>query len=191
MATTCSKHMGAALIGLAVLSSCSRPVAYFQRSQGEHVSQTAVIPTTAQTVESPVTLLTQAQANDTTIESYVRNDSKLATHKKLSQRMIRVKALLAATHGTLSPKETSAPRRMNLVERLMVKKLNRKIGRQLALVTPEKALVNHGQLIGGAVLLIGGLLLLILGTGTVAFIGLILSLVGALGVLFGLFGLDS
>lgn len=47
---------------------------------------------------------------------------------------------------------------------------------------------HRGQLIGGLVLLIGGLILLIAGTGTVAFTGLILSLIGALGVILGFFG---
>ena len=44
-------------------------------------------------------------------------------------------------------------------------------------------------MIGASVLLIVGLLMLIAGTGTVAFIGLILSLIGALGILVNVFGI--
>jgi hypothetical protein len=40
-------------------------------------------------------------------------------------------------------------------------------------------------------LLIAGLLMLILGTGTLAFIGLIVGLLGALGVLVSVLGIDS
>ncbi|MBD2754011.1 hypothetical protein IC230_13975 [Spirosoma sp. BT704] len=72
----------------------------------------------------------------------------------------------------------------------MLKVINRKISRQLAPSRPEKAMVNRPiQVIGASVLLVGGLLLLILGSGTVAFIGLILSLVGGVGVIVGLFGI--
>ena len=71
----------------------------------------------------------------------------------------------------------------------MFKKMNKQINRQLAPAHPEKAMLSRGYLIGGgAVLLIGGLLLLIIGTGTAAFIGLIIALVGAVGLILALVG---
>ena len=104
---------------------------------------------------------------------------------------MRVQNLLTTTHSQLAPTETQAPRRMNLVERLIVKKMNRKISHQLAPNSPQKALISRGKLIVGIVLLVGGLAMLIAGTGTVAFIGLIVGLVGALAILVGLLGIDS
>ncbi|AUD07342.1 hypothetical protein CWM47_16630 [Spirosoma pollinicola] len=71
----------------------------------------------------------------------------------------------------------------------MVKKINKHIRKQLAPNQPEKAMLSKGKLIGGIVLLIAGLIMLIAGMGTVAFIGLILSLLGFLGVIVGLFGI--
>ncbi|MVM41885.1 hypothetical protein GO730_36450 [Spirosoma sp. HMF3257] len=70
----------------------------------------------------------------------------------------------------------------------MIRKINKQINRQLAPNHSEKTMANPVILIGGIVLLIGGLILLIAGTGTAAFIGLILALIGALGTILGLFG---
>ena len=99
-----------------------------------------------------------------------------------------MKHLLAASHSTLAPTAVAAPRKLNLIERIVLKKVNKKISHRLAPAHPDKAMLSKGPiLIGGAVLLTGGLLLLIMGSGTVAFIGLIASLIGALGVILGLF----
>lgn len=193
MITTFAKHLCAVLIGAAILSSCSRPVAYFQRSPVESTSklntQIVAIDTPTPTTSAPTESLTQANEAIKQIDAYVRNDSKLASNKKLSKRMDRVKSLLASTRGTLEPTIVHASRKMNMVERLMLKKMNKKISRQLAPANPEKAMLSRSYLIGGgAVLLIGGLLLLIIGTGTAAFIGLIVALVGAVGLILALFG---
>ena len=194
MTTLFTKRMGAALTGLAIVSSCSRPVAYFQRGPVDPSvspkSQLVATPS-AQASEAPAKLLTQVNTTVSQLEAYVRSDNKLATDEKLSKRMVRVKNLLTSTHETLGSKTTYAPHKMNVVERLMIKRMNKQIGQQIAPNNPEKALVKQGQLIGGLVLLIVGLLLLILGTGTVAFIGLIVSLVGALGVIISVLGIDS
>ena len=69
--------------------------------------------------------------------------------------------------------------------------MNKQISKQLAPNHPEKALIGKGKLIGSLVLLVAGLLMLILGTGTLAFIGLIIGLVGALGVIVSVLGIDS
>lgn len=98
---------------------------------------------------------------------------------------------LGSTRETTSPATTHAVRKMNGVQRLLLKKLNKRIGQQLAPNHPEKALVKTGKLVGSLVLLIGGLLMLILGSGTVAFIGLIVALVGGVGTIVSLFGIDS
>ena len=122
------------------------------------------------------------------MDALVRNDSKLAGNKTVQKRLNRVRALLASasTKASLSPTEVSAPRKMNLVERMMLKKMNKKINKQLAPANPEKTMANSGTLAAGAVLVIIGLLLLILTSGTAATVGLVAVLVGAVILLIGL-----
>ena len=105
--------------------------------------------------------------------------------------MARIRKILTSTAGMRSSDAIRAPHKVNGIERLLLKKMNKKISKQLASNHPEKALVNKGKLFGSLVLLIAGLLMLILGTGTLAFIGLIVGLVGALGVLVSVLGIDS
>lgn len=195
MTSQFTKHISVALLGIAILSSCSRPVAYYQHSPivpyAVPATQTETTPVAEQTAETATELAEQANATVAQIEAYVRQDSKLVANKKLNNRMVRVKNLLASSAGTISPVSLPTTRKMNVAERLILKKMNRKIGQQLAPNHPEKALVKTGQLIGSLVLLIAGLVLLIAGSGTVAFIGLIVALVGAVGTIVSLLGIDS
>ncbi|GAB4044165.1 hypothetical protein [Spirosoma litoris] len=188
-----TQHLCVALVGAAILSSCSRPVAYFQRSSVDPSAKTQTIAATAPTPTlaaepNETEALAQATTTMTQLEGYVRNDNQLASNKKLTARMSRVKALLTSTHGTLAPKTANTSQKMSLMERLMLKKINKKINRQLAPAHITNTTINPVILIGGIVLLIGGLILLIAGTGTAAFIGLIIALIGALGTVLGLFG---
>ncbi|SFB91811.1 hypothetical protein [Spirosoma endophyticum] len=190
MTSTFTQHLWAALLGIAVLSSCSRPVAYFQRGPVE--SFATANPQPVATPVQAITTLNQLPVKATTIaqpEAYASTDSRLITKKNVTKRMVRLTNLLTSVAGTMSPKATTAPRKMNLMERLVLKKMNKQISKQLAPNHPEKAMLNTGKLIGGAVLLIAGLIMLFAGTGTVAFIGIILSLVGALGILVGVLGI--
>ncbi|WP_232073893.1 hypothetical protein [Spirosoma aureum] len=195
MISTFTKYIWVALIGTILVCSCSRPVAYFQKSPSKSYasapSGTISVETPTESISVQKEPLVQANSVITQLDTYVRNDNKLAANKNLSRHMARIKTLLASTSGVPDMKTTHAPGSKNGLERLIQKKLNKRIGKQLAATHPDKALVNGGKLIGGIVLLVAGLLLLILGSGTVAFIGLILSLVGALGVIVGLFGIDS
>ncbi|GAB3722767.1 hypothetical protein [Spirosoma lituiforme] len=199
-----SKHIVAALLGTAVFSSCSRPVAYFQPTAREHyatapakaapVAQVemaapvaAQTPATA-TVAAPSEQVAQTTAALDQVDAMVRNDSKLSADKTVQKRLNKVRTLLAASSAkaALAPTEANAPKKMNLMERVMLKKMNKKISKQLAPANPEKAMVNSGTLAGGAVLVIVGLLLLILTTGTAATVGLVAVLVGAVILLIGL-----
>ncbi|WP_232541239.1 hypothetical protein [Spirosoma endbachense] len=195
MISTFTKYIGVALIGTVLIGSCSRPVAYFQKSPNKIYAAappiTVSVETPAESVSAQKESLVQATSVITQLDTYVRNDNKLAANKNLNRRMARIKTLLASTSGKPDLKTTHAPSLKNGLQKLIQKKMNRRIGKQLAAAHPDKALVNGGKLIGGIVLLVAGLLLLILGSGTVAFIGLIVSLVGALGVIVGLFGIDS
>jgi len=197
-----SKHIVAALLGVVVFSSCSRPVAYFQPTARENyatapvkaapVTQTesaAIIQTPAPTsVATPSEQVAQTTTALEQMDAMVRNDSKLSADKTVQKRLNKVRTLLAANSAkaALAPTEANAPKKMNLVERMMLKKMNKKISKQLAPANPEKTMVNSGTLAGGAVLVIIGLLLLILTSGTAATVGLVAVLVGAVILLVGL-----
>jgi hypothetical protein len=196
-----SKHIFAALLGVAILSSCSRPVAYLQPSAREHFATTKVSPSVSIESSAPVTSETTAPVAATPAEqvakattamdqmdAMVRNDTKLSADKTVQKRLNRVRALLASTSAkeTLAPTEVSTPKKMNLLERMMLKKMNKKISKQLAPANPEKTMSNQGTLAAGAVLVIIGLLLLVLTSGTAATVGLVAILVGAVLLLLGL-----
>ncbi|GAB3940299.1 hypothetical protein GCM10028805_01840 [Spirosoma harenae] len=122
------------------------------------------------------------------LDALARNDSKLANNKALQKRLSRIRTMLATTNTTdkLAATNATESKKMNLVERMMVKKLNKKISKQLAPANPEKAMVSTGTLATGAVFVIVGLLLVLLTTGTAFTIGLIALLVGAVVLLVGL-----
>jgi hypothetical protein len=195
MISTFTQYIWVALIGTVLVCSCSRPVAYFQKSPNKTYASappsTLSVETPAESISAKKEPLVQANSVITQLDTYVRNDNKLAANKNLSRRMARISKLLTSAPAVPDLNTTHAPSLKTGLERLIQKKMNRRIGKQLAVAHPDKALVNGGKLIGGIVLLVAGLLLLILGSGTVAFIGLIVSLVGALGVIVGLFGIDS
>lgn len=196
---TSSKQLFAALFGLIVVSSCSRPVAYFQPTAREHYaaktseSAPAVTPSTSAD-QTPVVETTNAQqlaqANSSLneLDAMVSTNTKLAENKTVQKRLNRVRTLLASasTKASLAPTETAVPKKMNLMERMMVKKMNKKISKQLAPNNPEKTMMNSGTLATGAVLVLIGLLLLLLTTGTGATVGVIALVVGAVLLLVGL-----
>lgn len=177
---TISKNLFATLMGVVLLSSCSRPVAYFQKSQRETyvVKVDAPVVTPAETPVGTVTEpiapaeISAVQADKATaaldqLDAMVRNDSKLATDKSVQKRVNRVKALLAtATQKNALTTAPEQPQKMNLVQRLMVKKMNKRINKQLAPENPNKPMANKTILVAGAVVLLVGLLILVLGTSS-------------------------
>lgn len=197
-----SKHIFTALLGAAIFSSCSRPVAYFQPSAREHFATstskaaplataeqaTSAIESTTPTqpVVTPVEQVAQTNAALDQVDALVRNDSKLGADKTVQKRLNRVRTLLASTSATATPEVASAPKKMNLMERMMLKKMNKKISKQLAPANPDQTMSSRGTLAAGAVLVIIGLLLLVLTSGTASTIGLVAVLVGAVILLIGL-----
>ena len=180
---TRTKHLFAALVGTALLASCSRPVAYFQPTAREQfksvqseavavtpvtamqpVSAEVVAPEAAVTVQTaaPAEQIAQAKQAVSQIEAYVRNDSKLATNKTLNKRMARLNKLLTTTteKAAVSPKATST-RKMTLMERTMLKKMDKKIKSH---VSPEKMQAMTSNIRLGLIIGAIGLILLILGS---------------------------
>jgi hypothetical protein len=197
-----TQRLLAGIVMASVFAACSRPVAYFQPSQREHFATNAaktapvavaetpvsVATETPTTTATPVEQLAQANATMTQVDALVSNNKALSTDKTVQKRLNRVRTLLASasTKASLTPTETSAPKKMNLMERMMLKKMNKKISKQLAPANPEKTMISTGTLATGAVLVILGLLLLLLTTGTGATVGLIVLLVGAVVLVVGL-----
>lgn len=191
---TLTKHIYIALFGISVLSSCSRPVAYFQPSAREnyHTQQVAVPPvaTSAETpsevvVSTPVSApaspsseeqVAQAKQAVEQLDAYVRNDNKLASNKKLTKRMERVKAMLhSVTPQALAKANTNVTaKKMTLLERMATKKIDKKIKNKLSPNQPmAQSMLTIGLIVAAA-----GLLLLLIGNGFGAVIGAIALVVG-------------
>ena len=187
----------ALLIGV-LLGGCNRPSAYFQRTSVS--SQRSIHPVVVETEAvvtksgqpeifrevSPQTSEWHATEKVQQLEAYVRSDNKLSTDKRLIKRIDRMKQLLSGSTAIGSTASTNRSPKMSLAERLMVKKINKKIGKHLAPNKPEKAMINGGLLTGSIILLLVGILLLALTSGGVAVIGLIAAIIGAIGLIFGL-----
>ncbi|WP_026308875.1 hypothetical protein [Spirosoma spitsbergense] len=199
-----SKSLMAALIGTALISSCSRPVAYFQptaREQFKSVQSEIVTPTDVATMQpvtekvaaseatvvvqnaTPAEQVAQAKQAVSQIEAYVRNDNKLASNKKLVKRMDRVKQLLSNTsaNDASSLKATSAQKN-SLIQKVMLKRVDKKIKNHLS---PERTMAKSLLTIG---LIVGviGLVLLLVGTGGLATLGYVALIVGLILVLVDL-----
>ena len=196
MTSTFTKHIYTALMGVAVLSSCSRPVAYFQRGPVEHYNtpktETVAVATPAETVAAPQAVsvepgavatpapapaeqVAQAKATMTQIEAYVRNDSKLATDKKLNKRLNRVNAMLetAATKASLAPNATTSAKKATLLERIATKKIDKQIKHKLSPErTMAKSLLTIGLIIG-----VAGLILILVNATGIGVLALIVGLV--------------
>ena len=198
--STFSKNLFTALIGAAILSSCSRPVAYFQPTARESFkaaqpqSVAVVAPVAAEesaaTQSAEVALATPATAVPVDqqlaqtkqavnqVEAYVRNDSKLASNKKLAKRMVRLNEMLTTTSAKAEVSANAAStKKMSLMERAMLKKIDKKIKNHVA---PDQSKAMSSNVRLGVIIGIIGLLLLILSGGGV------LSVLGAIGLVVGL-----
>ena len=192
-----SKNLLAALVGVAVLSSCSRPVAYFQKSQREnfkatpveHVAVVTPIESVQPAVETPAAVATpspaepvaQAKAAMNQLDAYVKNDSKLAGNRKLAKRMARANALLAEAEA--NPTAVTAPHKATFMERIVLKKLDRKIKSKMAPEQTKAFLDNkirNGVIVGAI-----GLVLAIFVSGVVGVIGSLLLAAGIVLIVWG------
>ncbi|HLL96173.1 MAG TPA: hypothetical protein VK404_14430 [Spirosoma sp.] len=194
MINTFTKHIYVALMGAAVLSSCSRPVAYFQRGPVEHyktpttenvaVAAPAEVAQPAEAVETAsvavatpaVEPVVQAKQAMNQIEAYVRNDNKLATDKKLNKRMDRVKELLATatTKASMAPVTSTSTKKASLLERVATKKIDKQIKNKLS---PERTMAKSILTIGIVIAIIGLILLLLNVVPALAGIALVVGLV--------------
>ncbi|RRB02299.1 hypothetical protein [Larkinella rosea] len=200
---TLSKLAVYSLLTSALFSACSRPYATYQKMPVERFGSRQEVPavSTPQTpaedvavasVESPAvapaetaTPLTTAAAlknvEQKLQETVARSDNKLAGTKKLEKRMARVQSLLAEASvkatTTAENKTASAlttTHKMNLAERMMMKKIDKKIKNSLA---PDEAQAMSRTLRAGIIIAIIGLILSLLG-GVLSLIGVLMLIAG-------------
>ena len=194
----------ASLLMVALFTACSRPTAYFQPTTREHFSRAAK-PASATHMTSQITGLEVVPAGDAAptntlaiqatealdnVDALVRNDQKLVADKTVQKRLSRVRTMLAtaAGKGNLTSTTGTTSEKANLMQRLMVKKLNRTISNQLAPANPEKAMAIKGILALGAVVLLAGIIILLISAAgtTGATIGVIGIIGGLILLLIGL-----
>jgi hypothetical protein len=190
-----------ALAGAALLTACSRPVAYFQPSKAERfqAAQPVVVATpTEASANVPVTEPTQtevlanvpvaqpdalpvAQKQQAT-EALASLKTTYATNKRLTKRIEKAERMLAdaSTQNTAQP---AAPaKKAGLAQRLMLKSIDKKIQKHLA---PKDSLQITNYVRVGAIVALVGLLLLLIGNGLGATIGLIALIAGLVLILLG------
>ena len=188
------------LLGLLMaflFTACSRPVAYFQKSERESftvktktpVAAPAAIPTSTVSEpaanELPTNQAVQAQAALTQLDAVVRNDTKLVTNRSVQKRLAHVQNLLAsATKKAAASAFPAKAQKMSFAQRMLVKKMNKRISKQLAPEHPNQPMASNSILILGAIVVIAGLLVLLLTTSST--LGAIALLAGAIILLVGL-----
>lgn len=202
--STVSKYLFAALAATVMLSSCARQQAYFQPTaresfKTESVAQVSPVETPVSEpvvvtemspalVEAPAVVtaseLVQTKEAVSQLEAYVRNDSKLASNKKLTKRMTRLNELMVATSDkAVAAVPATSAKKMSLMERMVLKKMDKKIKNHVA---PDQTNAMNSNVRLGLIVGIIGLLLLILGGSSVlGVIGLIGFIVGLVLVLLG------
>ncbi|OIN59518.1 hypothetical protein BLX24_09545 [Arsenicibacter rosenii] len=187
-----------------LMTACNhRPYATLQRtpaavahSRAPQPQPVAAAPVTIQTESMSVETMPAPAAEMTpqTVEAALAryeavasadNNLSVSEKQKLDKRMGRIKQLLATTSFTETSAKAST-HKTTAMERMMVKKINKKIQQKMYPEKAQKAQLNTGVLTGGAVLVILGLLLLLLTSGTAATLGLVSLIVGAVLLLIGL-----
>ena len=162
-----------ALAVTALLGSCSRPVATFQPSKAErfYTAQTpapavAEETTVAQPVAAPAAEvvavapaeLPKAQIEQalTKAEVYASTNARPAAWRKLSRRITKIREVLTAQPQAVPA--TNAAKKPSLVQRVMLKSMDKKIQKHLAPEQPKAV----GTLTAGLIIGLIGLLLLLL-----------------------------
>ncbi len=199
---TSTKHVLFALSFTALLGSCSRPMATFQASHTQRFyspqptatvatpAEEAVAVATPAAVATPETVAAPAPAAVATkadIETMLVKTEAVASTKatagesrRLARRIAQVRDVLAKAPVTATT--NTATKKNSLVQRMMLKHMDSKMKNQLAPDQPQaKSTLTIGLIVG-----LIGLLLLLIGTGTVATLGFVALIVGIVLVILGL-----
>lgn len=197
-----------ALLTTTLFTACSRQVATYQKMPVERfVSETPAKQTVAQpesqiaAVQTPVVTeqpVTAAQPAPTEAEQIkiaekqfneavasARKEGKLADNKKLEKRIARVQGLLAeaskkaaVTPTATASEQVATAKKANFMERMMLKKMDKKIKSNLAPEDSKKAQAVSGLTRLGVIIAIIGLILIFIpGLGWLGSIGIVVGLV--------------
>ncbi|QMW00167.1 hypothetical protein [Spirosoma foliorum] len=167
---TITQHLLGSLLLLLLVTACSRQPAYFQASHRDYHVPASPQTSWSKALTEEAHVSSQVASTDSAfnqLEVLVRNDSELATNKTVQKRLNRARILFtsSSTKANVASTETVAHKKMTFMERMMVKKLNKKISKQLAPSNPEKSLASKSILALSIVLIVAGILLLALTSG--------------------------
>ncbi|GAA4403456.1 hypothetical protein GCM10023187_19530 [Nibrella viscosa] len=158
---TLTKNAFFALATAALLSACSRPYATFQRTQHEnfHAQKVEAVVTPVQD-EVQVAQITESAtvAAPVQTEALASVENKAVANKKLEKRMAKVQNLLtaAAEKNALAPQASNAPQKLNMVEKMLLKKIDKKIKNKVA---PDEAKALNSNIRIGLILLLAAIVL--------------------------------
>ena len=211
MRNSFTNYLLLALTGTALLSSCSPQYAVMQRtpSVSYHSPATPATvpvvaePTVKQSVESDLAPVTDGLVTSMSVaapapvvaiqtvrkqldEAVAVNNRAVTGNRAVEKRVSRAQQLLASAEkqATLTPAAAAAPaKKMSFAERLMLKKINARINKQMA---PEKTNALDRTTRIGLIVAIIGLVLLLVASGTLGTIGLVALIVGLVLVVVGL-----
>jgi hypothetical protein len=192
------KNVALALTGVALFTACSRPYATYQPSASariatQEVSAVAVAPThapvLAPTLAEPTAAATvnpTATALRTQLAEAVASNKTAVADKRVQQRLARIDRVLAvAEKSAVAPVASS--RKLTLTERMMLKKVSKKINRTLS---PEEAKATPSNTRLGLIIGVVGLLFILVGgiagSGVIVLLGLLGLIIGLVLLLLGL-----
>lgn len=181
------------LAGTALITSCSRPYATIQRTPSERFVTTTTTAQPAQAiapaeVEKPVMVETPAPvvatpapvvevaAVQSQLNEAVASNKAIMADQRVQKQMAKINAALTASNqqGVVTPTAATSAKKMNLMERTMVKKIDKKIKQQLS---PEKPMAKSLLTLGAIIGIIGLVLLLLNVASPLGLIALIVGLV--------------
>ncbi|GAB3929325.1 hypothetical protein [Larkinella terrae] len=200
---TSSRNVLYALIATVLFSACSRPYATYQKMPVEHfasqkpktapvLTTETALPETAQTVAvtpsesqpvaalSPASELNQVQK---AVDQVVASSENKVVNNKLQKRMARIQSMLGS-QSSQSTEKVAAAKKPNLVEKLMLKNVDKKIKRALAPNHPNAPKAVNILVTIGAIVALLGLILWLATTSTG--IGITLLIAGVILLLVGL-----
>lgn len=189
---TLAKQLTLFLAGTALITSCSRPYATMQRTPAPKfatTTQTAPVQTIAPAQAETATPLVVTAAPAPAVEvvavqsqlnEAVASNKAVVADKRVQKQMAKINAVLAASDQKSTMTPTTTAKKMNAVERMMVKKIDQKIKNKMA---PDQTMAKS-LLTLGAIIAIIGLVLMLLGVASP--LGLIALIVGLVLILVDL-----
>ncbi len=178
------------LAGTALITSCSRPYATVQRTPTEKfatVTKTETVraiapaeaPVAVETLVAPTPVTTPVQAVEVAavqaqLNEAVASNKAVMADKQVQKQMAKINAVLATSGQKSTMTPTATTKKMNMVERMMVKKIDQKIKNKMS---PEKTMAKSLLTLGAIIGIIGLVLLLLNVASPLGIIALIVGLV--------------